>query len=415
MRREVRDEVYRGTLACRSLGIGLLALVWHVVPGHLLAQQYSDFERAIARFDANIAADVLDDGIGSISAGVVIKDRLVWKKAWGWSDVALQVQADPEQVYRLGSVTKIFTVVLMMRLVEDGVIDLDESVEAYVPELYELPDRPAGAGPITFRHLASHTSGLASMPDVPEPYLIAADWEARLLEILPKTPIVGAPGAKPEYSSVGYTILGLALQRAAGRDFMELMSEIVVRPLGMTHTAYHLNDAMRQSLATAYQNYPDGRLDPDAIRRHQERNWFGVPASMLYSTVEDLARLIAVLMDTDGEPQIGLSPESVREIQKLQSVRETPRSIGIGRGYGLGLNIFEHRSGVILLAKDGYDAGYLAQIAFDPKRRIGIVLLRNYNEGATLLPAVAIELVVELGRTLDRAEEQEYNELPHDP
>ncbi len=406
MKSGVRDGMYRGTLSCHFLGTGLLALAWYIFPGPALAQQYTAFEAAIARFDAKIAADVLEDGTGGMSAGVVVKDRLVWKKAWGWSDVALQVQADPEQVYRLGSVTKIFTVVLMMRLIEDGVIDLDEGVDAHVPELREHPDLPPDSGPITFRHLASHTSGLVSMPEVPQPYLPVADWEARLLEILPKTPIVAEPGAKARYSNVGYAVLGLAVQRAAHRDFMELMSEVVVRPLGMTHTAYRLNDVMRQRLATGYQNYPDGRLDPDATRRHQERNWFGVPASMLYSTVDDVARLIMVLMDRDGESETGLSRESVREMQKLQSVRERQRPIGTGRGYGLGLNIFEHRSGAVLLSKDGYDGGYRAQIAFDPQRRIGVILLRNYNEGATILPVAAIELLVELGRTLDRVEEQ---------
>ena len=373
-------------------------------PGPLRARQYSVFEEAIARFDAKIATDVLDDSIGGMSAAVVIKDRLVWKKAWGWSDLELQIQADPDHVYRLGSITKIFTVVLMMRLVEDGLIDLDESVEAFVPELEEHPDRSSSAGPITFRHLASHTSGLAFMPEVPEPYLPVDDWEARLLEILPKTPIVSTSGAKAEYSNVGYAILGLALQRVAGIDFMELMSEMVTRPFGMTHTAYRLSDSMKRRLATAYQNYPDGRLDPDAIRRHQERNWFGVPASMLYSTVDDLAHLLADLMDLGGELQAGLSPESVREMEKLQSVNEKYRPIGIARGYGLGLNIFEHKSGVVVLLKDGYDAGYRTLISFDPKRRIGVVLLRNYNEGATILPVVAIELLVELGRALDRAE-----------
>jgi len=80
------------------------------------------------------------------------------------------VPADADGVYRIGSVTKVFTAVLMMRLVESGVIELDESVETYVPELERLIDRPAGTGPITFRHLASHTSGLASMPEDPEPY-----------------------------------------------------------------------------------------------------------------------------------------------------------------------------------------------------------------------------------------------------
>ncbi len=365
--------------------------------------QYTAFEAALARFDAKIAAEVRDDGIGAISAGVIVGDRLVWKRAWGWSDVARRVPADADGVYRIGSVTKVFTAVLMMRLVESGVIELDESVETYVPEFERLTDRPAGAAPITFRQLASHTSGLASLREVPEPYRVVEDWEARLLEILPKTPVLSSPGEKAEYSDVGYAVLGLALQRAAGRDFMELMADVVVRPLGMKHTGYRLTDPMRQRLGAAYQNYPDGRMDPDAIRRHQGRNWFGVPGSMLYSSVPDLGRLIAMLMGASGESGRFLSPAGVREIRKLQSVREIRRGIGYERGYGLALNIFEHNSGAVFLAKDGTDAGYKAQIAFDPERKIGVVLLRNYIVGATILPRAAIQLLAELVQAMEEA------------
>jgi len=363
--------------------------------------QYTALEAVLAGFDARVAAEVRDDGIGAITAGVVLGDGLIWKKSWGWSDVERREQATPEGVYRLGSVTKVFTAALLMRLVERRVIELDESVESYVPELVGLPRRPARGGPITFRQLASHSSGLALHPEVPDPARPVTDWEARLLEVLPKTPFVGAPGEQAEYSSVGYAILGLALQRAAGLDFMELLADEVTLPLGMTHTAYRISDEMREHLTGAYQNYSDGRMDPDAILRHQERINFAVGGNHLYSTVEDLGKLIAVLMADDGEHTAFLSPEGLREMRKVQAVRERQRRIGLQRGYGLALNVFEHESGAVFFLKDGYEAGYTAQIAFDPARKLGVVLLRNYNYGRTLLAPTSIQLLAELGQAID--------------
>ncbi len=361
-------------------------------------QQYTPVQTALARFDAKIAAEVRDDGIGAISAGVILGDSLVWTRAWGWSDVARQLPARGDEVYRIASVTKLFTAVLMMRLVESGVIELDESVEPYVPELQEHPDRREGTRPITFRHLASHASGLAGMPDVAEPYLPVDDWEARLLEILPETPILGAPGDTARYSSVGTAVLGLALQRAADRTFFDLMAEEVIEPLGMTHTGYRVSDAMRERLAMGYyHSAPDGRSDPETFLRYQERFWFGVPSSMLYSTVPDLARLVAMLMGAPGESEQFLSPSSISEMRRLQSVRERFRGSGYEPGYGLVLGIFEHNSGAVFFSKDGAGAGYSAWISFDPEQEIGVILLRNYNAGDRKnLALPAIELMLDL-------------------
>lgn len=360
------------------------------------AQQYTAFETSLARFDAQIASEVRDDGIGAMSVGVILGDSLVWTRAWGWSDVARRLPARWDGVYRIGSVTKVFTAVLMMRLVESGVIELDESVERYVPELREHPGRREGSRPITFRDLASHASGLVDMPDVADPYLPVDDWEARLLEILPETRILDAPGDTVQYSSVGISVLGLALQRAAGRTFTDLMAQEVLRPLGLEHTGYRVSDAMRERLATGYINTPDGRIDPDAFLRYQEKTGFGIPGSMLYSTVPDLARLVAMLMGASGGSDQFLSSSSIGEMRRLQSVQERCRGPGCNRGYGLVLNIYEHNSGAVFFAKDGVDAGYAAQITFDPEHKIGVIMVRNYSSSPRNMAPTSVELLNDL-------------------
>ena len=334
-----------------------------------------------------------------MSAGVIVDGRLAWKRAWGWADVARQVPADPDGVYRIGSVTKVFTGMLLMHLVEQGVVDLDEPVDPYVPELNQLrqrePDRP-----ITFRQLASHSAGLPPFPDVADPFVPVDDdrWDTLLLEFIPQTTVLGPPGGLARYSNMmGYGVLGLALQRAAGRSFLQLMDETILAPLQLDSTGYRLTPRMRERLATGYQNYSDGRLDPDRALRHQDRLGASVPSALLYSTVEDLGRVLGLLMrpPANGRPRI-LTSASLREIVTVQAESRRRRRGYVDRGYGFGFLMMEHPSGLVYAVKDGYDSGYLSLVCFDPTSRLGVILLRNYNEGSTFLPIAAADLLVEL-------------------
>jgi len=364
------------------------------------ARQYTPFEDALARFDAQIAAQVQVDGLGAISAGVVVGDELVWKRAWGWADVSRQIPADPDGVYRIGSLTKVFTGVLLMHLVERGIFGLDDAVDPYVPELDQLPNRPVNTT-ITFRQLASHAAGMAAFPDVPDPFRKVDDdgWDTLLLEFIPKAPVLGPPGETVQYSNImGYGILGLAMQRAAGRSFIQMMDEVIFQPLGLEHTGYpRITPAMQARLATGYQNYRDGRMDSERVRRHQNKLGADVPSSSLYSTVDDLARLMELLMTMPGTGASSiLSSASLREIRTVQAATGRQRRGYVDRGYGLGVLIMEHPSGLVYIVQSGYDSGYRSILCFDPQSEIGVIMLRNYNEGATFLPIAAADLLVEL-------------------
>ncbi|MGB1656553.1 MAG: serine hydrolase domain-containing protein, partial [Longimicrobiales bacterium] len=151
----------RGPLEHRaSLSAGLLSVLLLLCSALPAEGQRSRWDDAITRFSAAIAADVADDGVGGISAGVMVDGDLVWADGWGLADRETRELMLPSTVSRTGSISKSVTAVLMMILVDEGVIELDDPVSRYLPEIDGLRDRRNGSEDVTFRHLASHTAGL---------------------------------------------------------------------------------------------------------------------------------------------------------------------------------------------------------------------------------------------------------------
>ncbi|MEX1274602.1 MAG: serine hydrolase domain-containing protein, partial [Bacteroidota bacterium] len=204
-----------------------------------LAQaQHTPFESAIARFEAKLATDVANDSLGAITAGVFVGNTVVWKKGFGWADPQRQVPADGETIYRIGSISKSMTAVLMMQMIKKGYFSLDDPVERFLPEI-KLLQLPAGSKPVTFRLLATHTAGFAQEPDLPDAAAGPIEtWEQKIIASIPTITFVAKPGEKYSYSNIGYGVLGLAVSRAARRPFMDLMQEFLFTPLGMSSSAF---------------------------------------------------------------------------------------------------------------------------------------------------------------------------------
>src|SRR5690606_19991025 len=135
------------------------------------------------------------------------------------------------------------TALLLMQMAERGLVDLDDPVSKHLPEISGLADPPPGAAPVTLRMLASHTAGLVREPGLPG----AASgpiqrWAEQVPRSIPTTGFLPPPCTEYAYSNIGYGILGLALSRAAGVPFMELMETLVFRPLGLESTFFVLED-----------------------------------------------------------------------------------------------------------------------------------------------------------------------------
>ncbi|MGD8278523.1 MAG: serine hydrolase domain-containing protein [Gemmatimonadota bacterium] len=375
----------------RALRSALVGTLLGALPAAASARQ----AEPIVRLGDRLAADVKADSVGSIAAAVIVDTTIVWADAFGLADRDRALAADAQTIYRVGSISKSMTAVVLMRLVERGTVRLDDPVMKYLPEFTELGGGLPEARTITLRQLASHTGGL-----VREPALEGAaagpiaEWEHKVVASIPTTTLWSAPGTGYSYSNIGYGILGLALSRAAGEPFMDLTTRLLFQPLGMTSSTFTIRPPLDRRLSAGYENGRDGSVDARAPALEQAGRGYKVPNGGVYSTVHDLARFIALMTGALGDDVL---PAAARAGMLR---RQTPGDAG--QGYGLGFFVRTDSAGNRLAWHSGSVAGYTAMILFDPDRRIGAVLLRNYARGRTNLRAAAETVVREMAAVRDR-------------
>ena len=356
----------------------------------LVSAQSPSRDEALTAFSRQLRVDVAADDVGGIVAGVMVDGDLVWAQAFGWADRDARTPMSTASISRTGSISKSVTAVLMMRLLDEGVIGLDEPVERYLPAFASIKDRRVDAQPVTFRHLASHTAGLIREPQWPDAVVGPIElWDKRIVESLPLTAYDTVPGARYQYSNIGFGTLGLALAKAAGRPFMEMVRTEVLEPLGMTGSEFVVAGAKLEArLAAGYVIGQDGSIDGGQPAREHAGRGYKVPNGGVYSTVADLGRFMGAM---SGVPGLRiLSEESRQEALSIQTP-ENPN-----RGYGLGFSVQIDEQGRKIASHGGSVAGYTAHMAFDPKARIGVVLLRNYGRGSTNLGTATQGLVAQL-------------------
>ena len=165
---------------------------------------------------------------------VVHRGNIVLREGYGAANVELSVPMRPEHVFRIGSITKQFTAVAILQLVEAGKIKLEDDITKYVPEVQ------TGGHTITLEHLLTHTSGLPSFTG--QPTWGAAAREdmslARTLEFIRDQPLHFAPGTQWDYCNTDYRLLGAVVEKASGQSYARYMDDRIFGPAGLTHTSY---------------------------------------------------------------------------------------------------------------------------------------------------------------------------------
>jgi CubicO group peptidase (beta-lactamase class C family) len=343
----------------------------------------------INQFENQLARDVNEDNLGSISAAIIINKKLVWLKAFGFADPVKKVYADTSTIYRIASVSKSFTAFLMMQMIEAGYFKLDDPIENFVPEIIKIKGYSEDAK-ITFRQLASHTSGLDRESKLGNPNLgTLEEWESKILLSIPTTSLIAKPGTKYNYSNIGYAILGLAISRATQEPFIDKMFENILIPLNLNNSYYTvpIADTSRLSLGVNGSRLNKRNIKISYLER-KERN-YKVPAGGLLSTPNDLVKFMLVIMGK-SENNI-ISAESLNLMQT--AITQSDHNIF----YGLGLFINKTDS-MTIIGHGGRLPGYSSLFCFDTLNNNGVVLLRNYNKGKTNLDLCAITLLHQLAQ-----------------
>jgi CubicO group peptidase (beta-lactamase class C family) len=273
---------------------------------------------------------------------------------------------DANTVFEIGSVTKVFTSLLLADAVRRGEVALTDPVSKYLPPNVKVPER--GGKKITLVDLATHTSGLPRMPtnfhpkDPGNPY---ADFSvAQLYEFLASVELTRDIGSQYEYSNLGGGLLGHALARRAGTDYETLVRTRILEPLGMKSTAITLSKSMKEHLTSGH----DAGLQKVA-------NW-DLPtlagAGALRSTANDLLTFLAANIGIEKSP---LAP-SMAAMIAVRRPTGTPNL-----EIGLGWHIWT-RNGHEIIWHNGGTGGYRTWIGFEPKSRTGVVVLSNTSTNA---------------------------------
>jgi CubicO group peptidase (beta-lactamase class C family) len=374
------DTEWRGMMRLRF--IVLAALFWLFQIG-LSAQETpsaaatrigvktaADFSSHLAAIDAMAANQFAKHPIGSITIGVVSGNALIWTKSYGHADE--KKVADKETVYRIGSVTKMFTALMFEQLVEAGTVHLTDPVEKYFPEVNSIQDRFGYSPAITLFQLATHTSGLGSEPDDLAVYVRGpvSAWERTLIASLPHVHYRSEPGTQFLYSNVGYAILGAALSHATQQPYTAYVPEHIFVPLGMTHSYLELPSSALPHLSKGYE-LDGGRVYTDTPKREHAGRGYKVPNGAAYTTLEDLAHFESFLM--------GFGPKSVLKASSLEHfLTETnvASNIMLSDGYGLG-GVVVKRPTYTAVGHDGDVAGYEAALYMNRGAGIGVIVLAN--------------------------------------
>jgi D-alanyl-D-alanine carboxypeptidase len=300
-------------------------------------------------------------GAPGASAAVILSDGTVWTGASGIRAPGLPT--DPETPFELGSVTKIYTAALALRLVADGVIALDDPLSRWHPDL-------PGAERITVEQLLNHTHGLHDPMQDPDFVPAVLQNPVRVWTLDDLLERMGEPGFPPgegwAYSNTGFHLVGSILEHETGETLEDLFRDRLLEPLGLAGTWYVAGEAPARPLAAAFIDVTgDGSPEPVSLLMPWTafRSSAG-PAGAMIATARDAARWLHALAGGEVLDEGGWS--------RMTTWVERPD----GNRYGLGLLRIEGENGT-LIGHKGNSAGFSASAFHDPKTGITVVVLTN--------------------------------------
>jgi CubicO group peptidase (beta-lactamase class C family)/D-alanyl-D-alanine dipeptidase len=326
----------------------------------------TEYTAVIDRLQSVIRHEVEQKQLPAFSISLVDHERVVWSDGFGFQDAKQKIPATADTVYRVGSVSKLFTDIAVMQLVESGELNLDTPVQEYVPDFQ--PQNPFDI-PITLRQLMTHRSGLVRESpvgnyfDPTEPTLTAT------VASLNGTKLVYKPNTRTKYSNAAIAVVGAVLEKQHNASHADRVQQSILDPLGMNSSGFVVTPNVRRKLATGWMRTYDGR------RFEAPTFLLGTgPAGNLYSSVTDLSKfLICMFNDGRTSSEKLLQPETYR-------LMTSPTKDADGRplGFGLGFHV-QDLDGFRKIGHGGAVYGFSTQLEALPARSIGVAAVASLD------------------------------------
>jgi len=330
-----------------------------------------------ARWMGWVEAEMAARGVPGLSIAVVVDGEPTVARGFGVTAAEDGQPVTGTTLFRLASVTKVVTTIGLLRLVEQGHLELDRPIRDYLPGLRLR--RRENTENVTLRMLLSHTAGL-SEGAIERPWRTerrAPEGLAAFVEEdLPRCPLVGGPGELYFYSNLAFNLAGRAAEVATGVPFARLFAEQVVGPLGLERTFLDPTVAMTYPMAQRHRADADGRI----VVRHDGGDDTGFhPAGYVFSTASDMGRVIRMFLGRGR-----LDGRQVLRAETVETMWSPHADVRLGRGlhYGLAAVIEPDYKGIRRVGHEGVLRGYCAKMTMAPDHGVGVVVLYNheYNE-----------------------------------
>ena len=349
-----------------SRRLTLLLLGLFLVPTATRAQEAvgpTDKYRPVAEaLEKAIVRELGEKDVPGLSIVLIDDQDVVWARGFGLADPTTKRPATAETIHRVGSVSKLFTDIAVMQLVERGMVDLDAPVEKYLPDF--KPRNPFDK-PITLRQLMAHRSGLVREPPVGHYFDPTEPTLAETVRSLNETSLVYPPEARTKYSNAAISAVGYVVEKVKGEPFERAVQGAVLDRLGMKGAGFDLSPERAKRLAKAQMWGYDGRAF--------EAPTFALgiaPAGNLYASVLDLGRFLSVLF-AEGKGPDGpvLKPETLRSMYEPQFHSAlSPSPFGLGFHVG-------RLDGKLRVGHGGAVYGFATDLAALPDEKLGVAVV----------------------------------------
>ncbi len=317
----------------------------------------------IGSIQSMVSRTMVQQNIPGLSVGIVQGQKLVWSSGFGYANIKTEQTTSQDRVYRVGSITKLFTATSIMQLRDQGLLHLDDPVCKYVPEFIGY-----GKERITIRHMLTHTSGLPR--EYPGDYWQSLVYpsEEDVRRSLPRLMPVFAPLQEWKYSSLAFSVLGLLIYNISRMPHDEYITRMILNPLNMTTSGFELNGNDQDKCAQGYFT-----CEANGFKKAPHVHTNGLSAaSQLYSSVQDISKFISLqfLTGLNDQPAI-LCPATLAEMH---------RPFFMGQSWEFGISatwmLFPFQQ-YTSIGHSGGMHGFVTNITIIPELQLGVAVFCN--------------------------------------
>lgn len=314
--------------------------------------------------------------IPGLAVTIVKGDKTEYIKGFGLADLEKKVPVTPQTLFELGSTSKAFTALGILKLVSEGKLDLKDPVSRYLP--WFTVNYNGEAVNVTIEQFLHQTSGIPfeTIGDIP----VASGEDAleETVKTLVGQPLMFPPGMKFFYATINYDVLGLVIQKVSGMPYEEYMRQEVLAPLGLEHTCMYRSKAREKGMASGY------KVEFDQVEYFDAPDYRGnTPAGYVITTAEDMARWLKIQMGT-----LTLDSFDGELIKKSHS----PNPGGFDSPYAKGWFLYKRMNAI---GHGGNNPNFSSFILFKPEEKLGVAVLANLSTSTVTPLAMNLLRIIE--------------------